>query len=424
MVGSTVRWNGVDLVTTYVSAGELIATVPANNLGSVQTAQITVFTPAPGGGSSDVLAFFVTQAAADVTDQEVASGTDPNAVSGSTTAIATGDGLLAIAQYDANPGGTPSFTANGAYFDVYAAPENTFTQVTITACGMNPNDKLFWWDAGQGKWQKADPQSFDQASGCITLRVDANSSPSLSQLQGTFFAAGNTAPLANLGGPYLAAINIALPFDGSLSSDPDGDSLTFTWDFGDSNTGTDAQPTHSYAAAGIYNVCLTVHDGSVDSPPACTLAVVYDPSAGFVTGGGWFDSPAGALVGYPDLIGKATFGFVSRYQKGQTVPTGNTEFVFQAGSFNFHSTAYEWLVVDRGGANAQFKGTGTVNGELAPNGNHYKFMIWATDGLSTAGADTFRIKIWYEVDGGENVVYDNGFAQPIGGGSIIVHVSK
>lgn len=35
--------------------------------------------------------------------------------------------------------------------------------------------------------------------------------------------------------------------------------------------------------------------------------------------------------------------------------------------------------------------------------------------------DTFRIKIWYEDDGAETVVYDNCFDQTIGGGNIQVH---
>ena len=70
---------------------------------------------------------------------------------------------------------------------------------------------------------------------------------------------------------------------------------------------------------------------------------------------------------------------------------------------------------------AQFKGSGTVNGSLDPNGNAYKFMLWAGDG----SPDTFRIKIWWE-DAAEveYIVYDNGFNQPIGGGSIVVHTSK
>jgi len=230
----------------------------------------------------------------------------------------------------------------------------------------------------------------------------------------------NTAPSANPGGPYLGAVNTAIQFDGSLSSDPDGDPLTYTWTFGDSGTATDAIPTHSYATVGVYNVCLTVNDGSLDSDPACTMAVVYDPSAGFVTGGGWIDSPVGAYKADESLTGKATFGFVSKYQKGTNVPTGTTAFQFDLAGLAFSSTSYEWLVVNKAGMNAQFKGTGTINGLLDPNGNAYKFMLWAGDG----SPDTFRIRIWWEDADGEHNMYDNSIAQAIGAGNIVVHTGK
>jgi hypothetical protein len=234
----------------------------------------------------------------------------------------------------------------------------------------------------------------------------------------------NTAPTANPGGSYLGAINTSISFDGSLSSDPDGDSLSYAWTLGDNATATGAMPTYSYTATGIYDVCLTVNDGALASPPACTIAVVYDPSAGFVTGGGWIDSPAGAYLADPSLAGKATFGFVSKYKKGASVPEGNTEFQFQAGGLNFHSETYEWLVVNRSGTNAQFKGSGMVNGGMDPNGVAHKFMLWASDGATTGGSDTFRIRIWWEASGVENLVYDNGVAQALRGGNIVVHTKK
>ena len=236
----------------------------------------------------------------------------------------------------------------------------------------------------------------------------------------TITPSANTAPVANPGGPYLGAVNTAIAFDGSASSDADGDPLTYAWTFGDDGTAAGAAPTHSYAAADVYSVCLTVNDGTVDSQPACTLAVVYDPTGGFVTGGGWIDSPAGAYKPDPDLSGAATFGFVSKYKKGAQAPTGTTQFQFDAAGFSFVSDTYEWLVVNQAGANAQFKGSGTVNGGLDPNGQAYKFMIWATDGEP----DTLRIKIWWEAGGVETDVYDNGAEQAIGAGNIVVHKDK
>jgi hypothetical protein len=223
----------------------------------------------------------------------------------------------------------------------------------------------------------------------------------------------NEPPVADPNGPYLCAAEALCVFDGTGSFDPDGDALTYAWDFGDSNSGIGATPTHTYGDAGIYDVCLTVNDGNVNSEAVCTIAVVYDPDGGFVTGGGWIDSPAGAYKPDESLTGKATFGFVSKYKRGSDIPTGNTEFQFHAGDLNFHSSSYDWLVVT-GSGYAKFKGSGTINGE-----GDYKFMIWAGNG----DPDTFRIRIWTEDEttAAETDVYDNGFDQPIGGGSIVIH---
>ncbi len=165
----------------------------------------------------------------------------------------------------------------------------------------------------------------------------------------------------------------------------------------------------------VLTVCVRGTDAAGNiSDEECIYLPVYDPSAGFVTGGGWIDSPEGAYVVDPSAVGKANFGFVSKYKKGTTVPDGNTEFQFKAAGLDFHSSEYEWLVVT-GSNYAKFKGSGTINGE-----GSYKFMIWAGDG----DTDTFRIKIWEEdedEDENETVTYDNGFDQAIGGGSIVIH---
>ena len=58
---SKVRWNGVDLATTYVSATTLTALVPAANVAFALTvpASVAVFSPAPGGGTTTSLPFTV-----------------------------------------------------------------------------------------------------------------------------------------------------------------------------------------------------------------------------------------------------------------------------------------------------------------------------------------------------------------------------
>ena len=57
---SVVKWNGTSLTTTYVSATQVKATVPAANIASAGTATVTVFNPTPGGGTSSGLTFTIT----------------------------------------------------------------------------------------------------------------------------------------------------------------------------------------------------------------------------------------------------------------------------------------------------------------------------------------------------------------------------
>lgn len=92
-------------------------------------------------------------------------------------------------------------------------------------------------------------------------------------------------------------------------------------------------------------------------------------------------------------------------QKRATVPTGNTEVVFHAGNLDFHSSDYEWLVVNAVGTRAQYKGRGTING----GGVLYPFKLTAIDG-KTGGTDSFRMQI-FETDG-ETPLYDNYVSGP------------
>ena len=135
----------------------------------------------------------------------------------------------------------------------------------------------------------------------------------------------------------------------------------------------------------------------------------------------WIISPENSYTADPTVSGKATFGFVSKYKKGQSSPSGETQFQFSAVDFTFHSTSYEWLVIT-GNDCAKYKGDGTVN-----DSGSYGFMLTACD--SSAG-DTFRIKIWEKSTSA--TVYDNQMgsddnsydATVISGGSIQIHQNK
>jgi hypothetical protein len=206
----------------------------------------------------------------------------------------------------------------------------------------------------------------------------------------------------------------------------------WAWDDGTTSSGAVTESggsgtvtgSHTYTAAGVYRVTLTVtDDGGFSGQRVSSFLVVYDPNGGFVTGSGWINSPAGAYAADDELAGKASFGFVSKYPKGSNVPpVGETQFQFQAANLTFESTAYEWLVIS--GAKARYRGTGQINGA-----GSYGFELTAWDGqVSAGGADRFRIKIWNR-NQGNAVVYDNQMgaadgADPttaLGGGSIVIH---
>ena len=91
----------------------------------------------------------------------------------------------------------------------------------------------------------------------------------------------NRAPTANAGGPYTGNVGAPIQFAGS-GSDPDGDAVTFFWNFGDGGSALGASPTHTYAAAGTYNVTLTVTDvlgAFINSQTTATVsaALVLNP---------------------------------------------------------------------------------------------------------------------------------------------------
>jgi PKD repeat protein len=80
----------------------------------------------------------------------------------------------------------------------------------------------------------------------------------------------NTAPAALLSGPASGFKLTTLTWNGSGSSDANGDTLSYRWDFGDGSSAITSTPTttHSYAAVGSYQVTLTVNDGEASSAPA------------------------------------------------------------------------------------------------------------------------------------------------------------
>jgi glucose/arabinose dehydrogenase/PKD repeat protein len=126
--------------------------------------------------------------------------------------------------------------------------------------------------------------------------------------------------------PLFGLAPLAVNFDGSGSSDPDGDTLSYSWDFGDGTTSTSASPLKTYTTNGVYNAVLTVNDGkgkanSTDTAPALKIVVGNRRPTATIT------NPAAN----------------THYNAGQTISYSATATDPEDGTLP--ASAYSWLIV-------------------------------------------------------------------------------
>lgn len=369
---------------------------------------------------------------------------------------------------------TVTVTVNNVAPTVEAGADQTADEcsaVHFTGSFTDPGSAdthTYFWDFGDGGTAtEINPRHEFGDNGIYTVSLTVTDDDGGVDSDTLTVTVNNVAPTVVLHAPTsgaLAAIGEPLPFEATVS-DPGSkanaaEMVSMEWvfsAFGVETARMAATAVHdpatgvwtinepgglAFDASGIYGITLDVTDKDGGSGSSSVIrdatneelpafVVIYDPSGAFVTGGGWVWSPEGAfhpgLIEFSGITGKASFGYVAKYKKGANVPTGNTEFRFKAGDLNFNSSAYEWLVV--AGSRAQFKGTGTINGE-----GDFGFMLTGIDGDIHGGdsMDRFRIKIWDRA--GDLVVYDNQANAAddaeldeftlLGAGNIVIHESN
>jgi PKD repeat protein len=298
-------------------------------------------------------------------------------------------------------------------------PHDTFAQ---SSTGALPTRAHTYADNGNYSVTVKITDANGNSGSCSFHVVVANAPPTCGPI---------VAPLAPVAVNTLVTATAPFTDPGTL----DTHTAVMNWDDATTSPGTVTEAngsgtvtaTHTYTAAGVYTLTLTVTDKDGASGQ-CTFqyVVVFNPDDGFVTGGGWIDSPPGAYTANPTLTGKATFGFVAKYVHGSNTPSGETEFEFKAGNLNFKSSSYDLGSLVIAGKKAMYKGSGTINGS-----GDYAFRVSAIDGNLQGGdgTDRFRIKIWNKTTNA--VVYDNqvgggDYDDPttaLGGGSITIHKS-
>lgn len=158
----------------------------------------------------------------------------------------------------------------------YSGLRNAAVAFSGVASSDPDGDALSYaWDFGDGTTGSGPAPTHAYASlGTFTARLVVNDGLADSAPSTASVTIANRVPTARPGGPYTGLRGVAVALNGSTSSDPDGDALTYAWTFGDGTTGTGPTPTHAYATLGTFTVTLVVNDGSANSPPATTTVTV------------------------------------------------------------------------------------------------------------------------------------------------------
>jgi probable HAF family extracellular repeat protein len=178
---------------------------------------------------------------------------------------------LVVAVFDR----APVANAGGPYSGAKNAP------IRLDGTGSTDGDGdplTYAWDFGDGtRGTGPTPTHAYARSGVYTVALVVNDGsvdstpPARAQVTVT-----NTAPVATLSGPASGFKLTALTWNGSGSSDVNGDTLSYQWNFGDGSSATTSTPTitHSYATVGSYRVTLIVSDGEASSTSAGADVVI------------------------------------------------------------------------------------------------------------------------------------------------------
>lgn len=89
----------------------------------------------------------------------------------------------------------------------------------------------------------------------------------------------NQAPIISAAIPSDGTVDEAVNVDASETTDPEGDTVTIQWDFGDGATASGLTAEHLYTAVGSYTVTITANDGRAVSDFSSTIRILVAPAS-------------------------------------------------------------------------------------------------------------------------------------------------
>ena len=195
-------------------------------------------------------------------------------------------------------------TYEGSYFyGDYA--QNTIKRLTFDANGnvngvfnFEPADGSADGSTGDIVYLTEGPEG---ALYYIDLGVsDTTGQVGVSKIHRISFTGANQPPVARASAtPSTGPVPLTVNFSSTGSSDPEGQPLTYSWDFGDHTASTLANPTHIYNTAGPYTVRLTLSDGvnsTISSP--LTVNAGTKPTVSIVAPTGATTFRAGDVISF------------------------------------------------------------------------------------------------------------------------------
>lgn len=204
---------------------------------------------------------------------------------------------------------------------------------TNTSSDANGDTLSFAWDFGDGAAStEASPTHTYGGSATYTVSLtasDGSDSDTESVQLVVSEVPDNRAPTA---GFTYSCTGLSCQFT-NQSADPDGDQLTYTWDFGDTSpASTEENPTHAYAAAGNYTVSLTTSDGAeeatssqqinVTAPAMVMTAAIYPILIDGRTASIAIDVFDTAMTGVPDASVSGAWTY--RDRRGRTLTSNQS----------------------------------------------------------------------------------------------------
>lgn len=263
---SDIYFDGSKMQTSFVSAGELRFTVPTltpcgnidvyvsttdGQFNFVNSNTVSLNIPCGGGNAGNLPVPNI-------------QSLSPNSGPAGTTVKVNGNNFLQTTQnIIVTPGSEILFDGNLMTTTFNSQTELEFTIPANASCGNHQVQVRTPAQALNDPPAMSNTTTFNVTSGCSGGGGGGN-------------RGSNGTPTAKFTySPSTVQVNQSIQFT-NQSTDPDGstDIKTITWNFGDGNTSTSSNPTHTYRTAGTFNVQLRVVDSAGNSNSATKTVTV------------------------------------------------------------------------------------------------------------------------------------------------------